>query len=487
MEEDAFNELNEEESKRRRKRRRPHTKGYRMFLKNEIEKALCAQSSSVSQLFSTDSDGCSSANLNELIILLQLDTEQYHRLSTYALKSISNISTIFRIDGGSTCESLRIFWKRENNADDAAVVYLDNLPKNCRVLYLVQRASMFGTVVSIRARFFGDKRSKLYYTFATDNTPLASTNNNSLLTERRVESAFIRFVDPTSAEKFCKAYKHNVPGKYCSPNKQKKFFTKRKKSVQRAIAFQKSFCNRSSTTSINDSVKSMNSLETSCESENKKDDNDENLASSSFLDEQRGLKRHAGTTSGSAKRVCLESSLTADIECKNESDKHYSRLSIETVDEFPSASDEVQGSETSSSSKQVTLSQKVLSIADVNEAAKSKNATPTAKRKRHRKKNYGQKKRAILRRRCKVHHVTRYFSKMQVLPLATFKSLRDEYMSMKRASIAELKKKLKLEKIPLKTVAIGRSRFKKMRGRCKVLLRAAALRDRIDPISATDA
>ncbi|VDD91967.1 unnamed protein product [Enterobius vermicularis] len=225
--------------KPRRKRYRPRTKGYRLFVKDEIEKALCAQPSPVNHLFSTDDSGICSASLDDLVSFLELNSESYSKLSVAALKSISNISSIFRIDG-SPSEGLRIFRKSVVPKQDSTVVYVDNLPMQCRLLYVLRRASMFGTVASVRPRFFGEREEKLCYTFSSERSS-ASSKTVSLFSTRRVESAFIQFVDPSSAEKFCRAYKLNMPGNIISPGKRiKRLISKRKKSAHRAIAYQKS-------------------------------------------------------------------------------------------------------------------------------------------------------------------------------------------------------------------------------------------------------
>lgn len=64
---------------------------------------------------------------------------------------------------------------------------------------------MFGTVASVRPRFFGEREEKLCYTFSSERSS-ASSKTVSLFSTRRVESAFIQFVDPSSAEKFCRVW-----------------------------------------------------------------------------------------------------------------------------------------------------------------------------------------------------------------------------------------------------------------------------------------
>lgn len=77
----------------------------------------------MNHLFSTDDSGICSASLDDLVSFLELNSESYSKLSVAALKSISNISSIFRIDG-SPSEGLRIFRKSVVPKQDSTVVYV---------------------------------------------------------------------------------------------------------------------------------------------------------------------------------------------------------------------------------------------------------------------------------------------------------------------------------------------------------------------------
>ncbi|CAD6195112.1 unnamed protein product [Caenorhabditis auriculariae] len=150
---DTSREVGQLSRAQRRGRIRRKTSGIRKRICELIERALADHSSPVLSLFTSfDECGTPRALLSDVLDFIQKTQKlaNLHRLSRFQLKSISNITSEFRIEEDEPGGEL--FLKRWPSSDDynLRTVYVDNLPAGCTMGKLQRLANIYGNVVQVR-------------------------------------------------------------------------------------------------------------------------------------------------------------------------------------------------------------------------------------------------------------------------------------------------------------------------------------------------
>ena len=212
----------------KKRRRRPRTKELRTQLKTVLESAiLTAENNQLNELFSPLEDGTLAAPLPAFLFqlctepLANFSSSKFAQLSRQALKSVSNISRIFRISerplslplsgenvGGQehkeadlevakAADDLWLLLKPNRCLQrEARTVYVDNLPARCTRAKLERRCTQFGAVVNIK--FPQIARIQRRISQSIGGTWPAHSG-----------FAFVQFVSKTAAKRFCKRYAAN--------------------------------------------------------------------------------------------------------------------------------------------------------------------------------------------------------------------------------------------------------------------------------------
>ncbi|MCP9265413.1 hypothetical protein DINM_020701 [Dirofilaria immitis] len=167
------NALSKKNGNGKRKRKRPRTKALRRTIREKIEIALCTSDSPIQDILETNMD-CVHWELVE----------------------------IFSIAGDSA-DTLQLVLKSNDLNHSSTVVYVDNLPDGCKVDSLKRWASTFGTVVfvhPIMVRKANPNKDSIKNGVSTSTKVSISPD----CTGKFFQSAFIKFVDDQSSVDFIK-------------------------------------------------------------------------------------------------------------------------------------------------------------------------------------------------------------------------------------------------------------------------------------------
>lgn len=405
-----------------RKRRRPRTKAFRVHMKDEIEKALCSRLSPLHHItFTTDENGRLSAPLDDVVASLGLDGDKYRALSRTALIKLGDISTLFTVDYLSDIRP-RLYINDTKINSDTTTVYVDNLPRSCDLISLYRRAATFGSVVSLHPLFVSKRSHHRRSSFANHQSPSSSAAQLPSA-DQHVQAAFIQFVEQRSANNFCEAYSRNWPVRnVCKRRKIRK--AKRSITGKRRCRA-KTMAKQNVTAELKKSRKRKRT--------------------SDVGDEASPLKRS---------RSCLDIS-----ECSNNVDVQRR----ETEDE-----------ELCSPTSDI----KVVCHANEGNSVIIPTGNVIMHHARNRRRERVKKRRRTkFKSKYKVLNLTRYFRRIQVLSLKTFKELRMKYLLLKKESFKKLKADLACVKIPMNFIDEHGKNRRKKRGRARLMSRVSRLRE----------
>uniref|UniRef100_A0A915B7Y2 Uncharacterized protein n=1 Tax=Parascaris univalens TaxID=6257 RepID=A0A915B7Y2_PARUN len=405
-----------------RKRRRPRTKAFRIHMKDEIEKALCSRLSPLHHItFTTDENGRLSAPLDDVVASLGLDGDRYRALSRTALIKLGDISTLFTIDYLSDIRPHLCINDTKMNSD-TSTVYVDNLPRSCDLISLYRRAATFGTVVSLHPLFVSKRSRHRHSSFVNDQSPSSSAAQLPNA-DQHVQAAFIQFVEQRSANKFCEAYSRNWPARNVC--KRRKIRKAKRSIIGKRRYRAKTMAKHSVTAELKKSRKRKRTSDVS--------------------DEASPLKRS---------RSCLEIS-----ECSNNVGVH--RREIEDEELCSSTSDN-----------------KVVCHADEGNSVITPTGNAITRHARNRRRERVKKRRRTkFKSKYKVLNLTRYFRRIQVLSLKTFKELRMKYLLLKKESFKKLKADLACVEIPMNFIEERGKNRRVKRGRARLMSRVSRLRE----------
>ncbi|CAJ0602728.1 unnamed protein product [Cylicocyclus nassatus] len=185
----------------KRKRLRKRTKGLRELIKNKIEVALRTSPSPLNHLFiSRDEAGTPQAPFVEVVRAIGLTNDQWLKvvsLPPRVIESISNITDMFDIEK-SRENTMMVKHRPTSWSVEECTVYLDNLPQGCTSEKIDRVARKFGTVVEIHLPRSYPRFIQSYY--------------GDVEVGRRPKSfAFVQFTEPEACQQMCAAYSRNLP------------------------------------------------------------------------------------------------------------------------------------------------------------------------------------------------------------------------------------------------------------------------------------
>ncbi|EYB93442.1 hypothetical protein Y032_0182g894 [Ancylostoma ceylanicum] len=185
----------------RKKRLRKRTKGLRELIKSKIEVALRTFPSPLGHLFSSrDESGTPQAPYSEVVKAIGLSEEDWLKaisLPSRAVESISNITDMFYIER-SLENRLMVKYRVAEWSIDDCTVYLDNLPEGCTAEKICRIARKFGTVVEVRLP-------------KSHSRPTRSAYGVHEMGRRPKSFAFLQFTEPEACQRMCAAFSHNAP------------------------------------------------------------------------------------------------------------------------------------------------------------------------------------------------------------------------------------------------------------------------------------
>lgn len=221
-------------AKQIRKRKRPRTKALRTELKTLLEKAILGSSEIGSPALLTAiefvkiDDTTFAVPMTSVFAYLGLgciqadgkflNNSKFSQLSTFALKSISNLARIFRITDRLPSADEQQNTKQKDEVEqeqqhqqlwlviqtercfgqEERTVYVDNLPANCTRTKLERRCAQFGSVIHVTM-------PQLYRI----QRRIAQTSVLGGQWPTHSGFAFVHFASKTAARRFCKRYAAN--------------------------------------------------------------------------------------------------------------------------------------------------------------------------------------------------------------------------------------------------------------------------------------
>ncbi|KAK6111544.1 hypothetical protein QQG55_44060 [Brugia pahangi] len=499
----------------KRKRKRPRTKALRRTIREKIEIALCTSDSPIQDILETDMDCIVSAPLSSIIKLLKLDTDEYQKLSCKALISIGNCSKFFSITGDST-DTLQLVLKSNGLDHSSTVVYVDNLPHGCKVDLLEKWASAFGTVVfvhPIMKRKINPNKGSLASNLSTSAEVSAST----ACTGGFFQSAFIKFLDEQSPVDFVKF--HQLLRKKAGSRRRKKLKLERKKTmgrnsvskIRKKNKMRKKQPRKKSRKKVDSSAKSQTqkvkngeeTVETGATYAEKPAmgvdnssvivrDEDGNCSRrkkrkrrlsygvddilvkkpKAIIDEKKiGIEdaKANGFKNAGLKKAIKSDVAEGDHEIKDIKMeaahrfmivKHIKKLKVIVTDESSEKTFRDVGTD---------VPEEFL-LSEVGAAAKKRKRVHRQKRRSDKSKNRNLRPK-------------KYFHNIQACSLNTFQKLRARYLELQKQQMIQLKANLKKKGIPSKVSGLSRKEWKRKRGRCRLMMRAAKLREKYADLS----
>ncbi|EJW82504.1 hypothetical protein WUBG_06585 [Wuchereria bancrofti] len=494
----------------KRKRKRPRTKALRRTIREKIEIALCTSDSPIQDILETDMDCIVSAPLSSIIKLLKLDTDEYQKLSCKALISIGNLSRFFSITGDSA-DTLQLVLKSNGLDHSSTVVYVDNLPHGCKVDSLEKWASAFGTVVFVHP-IMERKINPNKGSSASNVSTSAEVSTSTACTGGFFQSAFIKFLDEQSPVDFIKF--HQLLRKKAGNKRRKKLKLERKKTMgrnsvskirkknkmrkkkpkkkpgKRPIAVLKVRHKRSKMKKV--SSETVETGATDAEKLAMGVDNSNDVVKGEDGNYSRWRKRKRRSSYGvddilvkKPKAITDESngfksagpkkaSVKSDVA---EGDHEIKDIEIEVGDRFTTVKDikklkvivTDEPSEKTFRDVGTDVPEEFL-LSEVGAAAKKRKRVHRQKRRNDTSKNRNLRPK-------------KYFHNIQAYSLNTFQKLRARYLELQKQQMIQLKASLKKKGVPSKVSGLTKKEWKRKRGRCRIMMRAAKLREKYADLS----
>ncbi|KAL3983171.1 hypothetical protein ACH3XW_50090 [Acanthocheilonema viteae] len=458
----------EKNNSRKRRRKRPRTKALRRTIREKIEIALCTSDSPIQNVLETDKDCMYGAPLSTVVKLLKLDTDEYRKLSYEALVSIGRLSRFFAIIGHSI-DSLQLVLKTDGLKHNSAVVYV--------------------------GKTYSNKDS------ATNDTSVsAEVSTSAACTGRFFQSAFIKFVHDESSADFIKF--HQLLRKKAANRRRKKLKLERKKAVKRSansvskIRSKKRLKKNKRKPKKNAEdrkIKNEEAMETSAEKPEVDVDNfSDVIRSEGNYNGKRKRKRRSSRGMNKVllkkAKMIINEEKKVETEAKNESknaeengfknaDPKKAYVKIDVAEGKQESKDdekvEIDGGFTAA----VTGELLKKTFRDVGtDVPEEFLLTETGDAVKKRKRVHRQRRRDGKPKNCN-QRPKKYFRNIQVYSLDTFQKLRARYLELKKQQMVELKANLKKKGVPNTLSDLTKKERKKKRGRSRLMMRAAKLRE----------
>ncbi|VDK70692.1 unnamed protein product [Onchocerca ochengi] len=467
----------------KRKRKRPRTKALRRTIREKIEIALCTSDSPIQDILETDMDCVISAPLSSIIRLLKLDMDEYRRLSCKALISIGNLSKFFSITGDST-DTLRLVLKVNDLDHSSTVVYVDNLPDGCKVDSLKRWASTFGTVVfvhPIMMRKTNPNKSSLTNDVST-STEVSSSAFHQLLREKAAK----RRRKKLKLER--KQAKKRLANSVSRIRSKTKWQRKRRKSKKVAESNAKSHVQKTKNeeavgTGIIDAEKSEDVVrgeDGNCSRQGKRKRRSSHGVDNILFKKSKMTANEEKKVGEDDKSIGFENvdlkktSVNIDVDEENHEIKDDE---MEICDGFTAVKNIPQLTivATEESSEKIfrdvgTDVPEEFLLGEVGDVVKK------------RKRVHRQKRRSDKSKDCN-SCPKKYFHDIQVYSLDTFHKLRARYLELQKQQMVQLKASLKKKGVPNTLSGLTKKEWKKKRGRNRLMMRSAKLREEYEDLS----
>ncbi|KAM3725157.1 Glutaminase [Dirofilaria immitis] len=504
------NALSKKNGNGKRKRKRPRTKALRRTIREKIEIALCTSDSPIQDILETNMDCVVSAPLSSIVKLLKLDTDEYRRLSYKALISIGNLSKFFSIAGDSA-DTLQLVLKSNDLNHSSTVVYVDNLPDGCKVDSLKRWASTFGTVVfvhPIMVRKANPNKDSIKNGVSTSTKVSISPD----CTGKFFQSAFIKFVDDQSSVDFIKF--HQLLRKKAASRQRKKLKLGRKQTMRKSA---KSISKVKSKKKLQRKRrKSKKAAENNAENHPKKAKKEEAIGTE-VIDIEKPevcvdnssdvIKGESGNYSRRRKRKRRPSHGMGNILFKKSKTTTDAEKKIETEDDksngFENADPKRASVDISVAEKNHEIKDVEMEVGDGFTSVKNVPQLTVVTIDESLKKTFRDvgtdvpeefllgEVNGVMKKRKRVHRQKRcngkpkncnprpkkYFHDMQVYSLDTFQKLREKYLELQKQQMIQLKASLKKKNISSTLMGLTKKEWKRKRGRCRLMMRAAKLRE----------
>ncbi|OZC10579.1 hypothetical protein X798_02328 [Onchocerca flexuosa] len=485
------------------KRKRPRTKALRQTIREkvnlfyllfffskltnlQIEIALCTSDSPIQDILETDMDCVISAPLSSIMRLLKLDMDEYRRLSCKALISIGNLSKFFSITGDST-DTLRLVLKVNDLDHSSTVVYVDNLPDGCKVDSLKRWASTFGTVVFVHPIMM--RKTNPNKSFFTNDVSTSTEASSSAFHQLLRKKAAKRRRKKLKSER--KQAKKRLANSISRIRSKTKWQRKRRKSKKLAESSAKSHLQKTKNeeetvgTGIIDAEKSGMCVDDSNDvvrGEDEKYSRQGKRKRRSSHEVDNILFKKSKTTADEEKKVGKEddksvgfdnvdpkkASVNIDVDEENHEIKDGEMeicdgfTAVENIPQLTVVATE-KSSEKTFRDVGTDVPEEFL-LGEVGDSVKKRKRVHRQKRRNDKSKNCNP---------CP----KKYFHDIQVYSLDTFHKLRARYLELQKQQMVQLKASLKKKGVSNTLSGLTKKEWKKKRGRNRLMMRAAKLRE----------